>query len=215
MQAGRDLYINAGLGAAVVHRGIMRNNIVFPDQIDPLLGAIYPSSETLESGNTTYLDIAAGGIAKFGMFTASLSAMHLSRPVFSEGSSGDARLPVRLSMRLFARIPFKGMNNLSLVPVISSEMQNKRLTSGAGISADWGLFSAGTMFVVSENKDVFLNGTASFSASGVLFIYSNTLTLFSYNKMLPASVYHQAGIRISLNNVEKRNTGSTIYFPKL
>ena len=38
LQAGRDLYINAGLSASFFHRGFNFSDAVFPDQIDPMGG---------------------------------------------------------------------------------------------------------------------------------------------------------------------------------
>ena len=47
LQAGKDLFINAGLSASVYHRGYNFGNAVLPDQIDPLGGVSFPSSEML------------------------------------------------------------------------------------------------------------------------------------------------------------------------
>ena len=49
LQAGKDLFINAGLSASVYHRGFNFENAVLPDQIDPLGGVTLPSSEILAS----------------------------------------------------------------------------------------------------------------------------------------------------------------------
>ncbi len=45
LQAGNDLFINAGLTASVFHRGYNFGNAVLPDQIDPVGGVTFPTSE--------------------------------------------------------------------------------------------------------------------------------------------------------------------------
>ena len=66
---GKDLFINAGLSASVFHRGFNFNGAVLPDQIDPLGGVSYPSSETLSNTGTTVFDLGAGFLFIAGKFS--------------------------------------------------------------------------------------------------------------------------------------------------
>ncbi len=57
IQAGKDIFINAGLSGSFYHRGFSFGNALFPDQIDPLAGIMYPTSEALASKGRTVFDI--------------------------------------------------------------------------------------------------------------------------------------------------------------
>ena len=59
-RASENLYISAGLSASLYHRGYDFSGAVLPDQIDPLLGAVNSSGETLTSHGRTVFDLATG-----------------------------------------------------------------------------------------------------------------------------------------------------------
>jgi type IX secretion system PorP/SprF family membrane protein len=79
-QAGNDLFINAGLSASFLHRNYNFSGAVLPDQIDPLRGAVLPSSETLNSRGNTILDLGTGFLFISGRFFWGISVNHLTEP---------------------------------------------------------------------------------------------------------------------------------------
>ena len=80
LQAGKDLFINAGLSASVFHRGYNFDNAVLPDQIDPVGGVTFPSSEVLDQSGKTVFDIGAGFLFISGKLTGGFAVNHLAEP---------------------------------------------------------------------------------------------------------------------------------------
>ena len=97
LQAGKDLFINAGLSASVYHRGFNFDNAILPDQIDPLGGVSLPSSETLASSGRTVFDIGAGFLFISGKFSGGFSINHLAEPDLSATGYSNERLKKKTS----------------------------------------------------------------------------------------------------------------------
>jgi hypothetical protein len=59
-QAGREIFISAGLSASLYHRGYNFRGSVLPDQIDPLGGIVPSGSEMLSADSKNVLDLGTG-----------------------------------------------------------------------------------------------------------------------------------------------------------
>ena len=84
IQADRNIFIDAGLGASFFHRGINTADIILPDQLDPLSGNSLPSGEVLNIRGRTVFDIGTGIMVIAGRFFAGFSINHL------DGNPGNA-----------------------------------------------------------------------------------------------------------------------------
>jgi type IX secretion system PorP/SprF family membrane protein len=84
LKAGNDLFINAGLSASIYHRGYDFDNAFLPDQIDPLGGILFPSSEILATTGRTVFDIGAGFLFISGKIFGGVSISHLAEPDLSK-----------------------------------------------------------------------------------------------------------------------------------
>jgi hypothetical protein len=71
------------------------------------------------------------------------------------------------------------------------------------------------MVLVNRAKDIDLQAGFSFKKGSILVFYNYCFNIASENRVLPMSLLHQAGMALSLNNVDKRKIIKTINFPKL
>lgn len=215
LQADRNIYINAGLSASFYHRGFNAGNIVLPDQIDPLNGVVYPSGETIGNRGKTVLDISAGFLIIAGKFLGGFSLGHLATPDISGIGGSEERLKRKLGMNLSAAFDLNKKMQLVARPVLFSEIQGERIIAGLGGSVESGVFGLNSMLIFNRAKDLNLQAGFSIKKGIVLVFYNYCFNIASENRLLPMSLLHQAGMAVSLNNVDKRKIIKTINFPKL
>ncbi len=215
LQAGRNIFINAGLSAAIQYRGINPSRIVMPDQIDPLRGAVLPSAENVTGKGRTIFDAGTGFIISSGKYIAGLAVNHLAKPdPAGSGFSGDA-LPRKLT--LFATGSFATGNNnmLYFKPVVFLDMAGRNFLAGTGVTAGTETISINALLTGFNDGQVNLRTGLSIRIWRGLFYYNYCFNLKSANEIMPFSVYQSGGISISLYNVEKRKTINTIIFPEM
>jgi len=215
LKAGRDLFINAGLSASVVHRGFNFSGAVLPDQIDPLGGISLPSSESLTSGGKTVIDIGAGFLFATGRFTGGLAVSHLAEPDLSFSGSSEAKLRRQLLIHVSGDFTPWSNHDLKLDPLVYAEYQKGYTNGGAGVSFGYRFFSVCTSFLGDTYKNLNIQSGFSFSAGRFYIYYNYRFNVISGNRFMPLSLLHQTGLAFSLNAVEKRNEGRTINFPNL
>lgn len=214
LQAGKDLFINAGLSASVYHRGFNFTNAVLPDQIDPLGGVTLPSSETLTSVGKSVIDLNAGFLFIYKMFNGGFSVSHLAEPVSSSQASVD-RLRRKLLVHAAGDIPLGESQNTRIQPITYIELQSGFFNAGAGAALAFKSMAINAVVLGDKAKNLNFQTGFSFSAGRIFIFYNYRFNAISGNKFMPLSLLHQAGLAFSLNNVEKRNTIKTINFPKL
>ncbi len=95
LRAGKDLYINAGLTAALFHRGFNFESALFPDQIDPLGGIADISVETPLILEELFLTSEQGSSLHIGTSPGGFSIDHLARPDLAGNGSAADRLRQR------------------------------------------------------------------------------------------------------------------------
>jgi len=215
LQAGKDLFINAGLSAGFYHRGFSFDKSVLPDQIDPLGGVSIPSSEILSSSGRTVFDIGAGFLFASGKFTGGFSINHLAEPDISATGNFSERLKRKLLVHVSEDFTLNKEQNLKIQPLIFFEIQGRFINGGAGMALESKYLSINAVVLGDNGKNLNIQTGFSFSAGRVTGFYNYRFNAVSGNKLLPFSLLHQTGLAFSLNNVEKRNTIKTINFPKL
>jgi type IX secretion system PorP/SprF family membrane protein len=215
LQAGKDLFINAGLSASVYHRGFSFSGAVLPDQIDPLGGAVLPTSDLLSDKSRSVFDISAGFLFITGKIFGGFSVNHLAEPDLSENRNADEKLKRKALLHVAGDIVINEANNLKIKPVGYVAIQGGYISGGAGAVFESNYLAVNSLLTGDAEKN--LNMQTGFSVkTGKLTIYYNyRFNLTSGNNMMPFSLLHQTGLAFSLNNVDKRKTIKTISFPKL
>jgi type IX secretion system PorP/SprF family membrane protein len=215
LQADKNVFINAGLSASFYHRGFNIDNIILPDQIDPLNGSVYPSGEALINRGRTILDIGAGFLFIAGKYLAGFSLSHLAKPDLSGTGDSEERLKRKMTLNISTAFDISKQMHLVTKPVIFCEVQGDRMTAGAGGSVESSIISFNSMFLVNRAKDIDLQAGFSFKKGIMLVFYNYCFNIASENRLLPMSLLHQAGLAVSLNNVDKRKIIKTINYPIL
>jgi type IX secretion system PorP/SprF family membrane protein len=215
LQAGKDLFINAGLSASVYHRGFDFKNAILPDQIDPLGGVTLPSSEILSSSGRTVFDIGAGFLFTSGKFTGGLSISHLAEPDLSATGYSNERLKRKILAHLSGDFTMNKENDLKILPLTYLSLQDGFLSGGAGASVEIKYIAVNMAVLGDSGKNLNIQTGFSFSTGRICVYYNYRFNAISGNNLLPLSLLHQTGLAFSLNDVEKRNDVKTINFPKL
>jgi type IX secretion system PorP/SprF family membrane protein len=215
LQAGKDLFINAGLSASVFHRGFNFTNAVLPDQIDPLGGVSLPTSETLTSLGKTVIDVDAGFLFIYKMFNGGFSVSHLAEPDLSVSQSSVDRLRRKLLVHVAGDFAVGKSQSLRMQPVTYIEIQSGFINGGAGAALAFNSLAINAVVLADNAKNLNFQTGFSFSSGRIYIYYNYRFNAVSGNKFMPLSLLHQTGLAFSLHNVEKRNTFKTINFPKL
>jgi len=215
LQAGRDLFINAGLSASICHRGFNFSNSILPDQIDPLGGVSLPSSEALASTGKTVFDIGAGFLFMYGKFSGGFSVNHLAEPDLSTDGLSNDRLKRQLLIHMSGDFELIKAHNLKIQPLTYIEIKSGYLNGGAGAAIESKYLAINAVVMGDNAKNLNIQTGFSLSAGKLMIWYNYRFNVVSGNKFTPLSLLHETGLAFSLDNVEKRNTIKTINFPKL
>jgi type IX secretion system PorP/SprF family membrane protein len=215
LQAGKDLFINAGLTASVFHRGYNFGNAVLPDQIDPVGGVSFPTSEVLDNTGKTVFDVGAGILIISGKLAGGFAVNHLAEPELSSSAVSTENIPRKYSLNLSADIDLNSKGDLKLDPLVLAIRQGDYFTVGAGASLEGSHLALNSVLFADNGGNVNIQSGFSFRLSLVSVYYNYQFNAKSGNSLLPLSLLHQVGLAFSLNYVEKRKAIKTINFPKL
>jgi type IX secretion system PorP/SprF family membrane protein len=215
LQAGKDLFINAGLTASVFHRGFNFDGAVLPDQIDPVGGVSYPSSEILVNSGRTVFDIGVGFLFISGKVFGGFSINHLTEPDLSDYRTSDDKINRKLFIHMAWDIDLNETRNLKIRPLGFLEAQKGFISGGLGPVFESNYLSVSAIFLGDSGKNMDIQTGFSIKAGKMSVYYNYRFSVASPNNLIPLSLLHQTGLAFSLNNVDKRKTIKTINFPKL
>jgi len=215
LQAGKDIFISGGLSASFYHRGYDFGNAVLPDQIDPVLGAVLPSGETISDRGRTVLDLATGFLFITGKYFGGFSVNHLAEPDPSGSDFTGGKLERTLLIHGAADFIIGRERNLSIIPLASAEISKSIFSAGAGVSLESKYLSFSAIFLADNTENIDLQAGFSVSTGNLMVFYNYRFNIISGENLLPFSLLHHTGIALSLNSVDKRKTVKTINFPKL
>ena len=215
LQAGEDLFINAGLSFSVYHQGYNFSNSVLPDMIDPLSGVVYPSSETLKPSGNTVFDMGTGFTFVKGWLSGGLAVLHLAEPDLSSGTAEKEIIHRKLFVHLCGDFQLGKSDKLYAKPVTYLSYQEKFLIGGGGLSVETEHIAINAIGMGDNSGNVNLQTGFSISAGFVTFNYTYRFNIISGNSLMPMSLLHQTGLAFSLYDVDKRKSIKTINFPKL
>jgi type IX secretion system PorP/SprF family membrane protein len=213
LQAGRELYVNAGLSAGVFRRGFSFGNAVLPDMIDPIGGVVLQPGELLASESRTVLDIGAGFLIVYRKFFAGLALNHLSQPDISAGSSADY-LGRKLTFHAAGDIVLGG-SDFSLRPAGYAEIQADHFLAALGSSIESNMLSVGVMFLRNNPGSTGIQAGFALQTESVGLFYNYRFGISSQSGILPMSLLHQTGISFTLNKTDKSKALNTISLPWL
>jgi type IX secretion system PorP/SprF family membrane protein len=215
LQAGEDLFINAGLTASIFHRGYNFGNAVLPDQIDPVGGVTFPSAEVLDNKGKTVFDVGAGFLIIYGKLAGGFAVNHLAEPELSSSANSIEKISRKYSLNMSADFSLNGKSGLKLDPLMLAVQQGDYFSVGAGASLESSHLALNTLIFGDNGNNVNIQSGFSFKLSVVSVYYNYQFNAITGNSFLPFSLLHQVGLAFSLNYVEKRKTFKTINFPKL
>jgi type IX secretion system PorP/SprF family membrane protein len=201
LQAGKDLFINAGLSASIYHRGFNFENAILPDQIDALGGVTIPSSEVLASSGKSVFDIGAGFLFTSGKFSGGFSINHLAEPDLSTTGNSNERLKRKLLVHLSGDLPLGEAQNLNIQPLTYMEIQRGNFNGGAGAAIESKYLAINAVILGDSGKNLNIQTGFSLTYGRISVYYNYRFNLKSENKLMPLSLLHQTGLVFSLNNV--------------
>lgn len=204
--------IKWGIEASVVQTRLDWSKLVFPDQIDEILGPVSPGGTPLpsdeispESDKLTYLDLGTGGILYSEKFYFGITLKHLNTPGLSflgvnENLHGG--LPVRWSAHAGAELPFRLGNNRYWTPFISpglmfvSQGASKQLNAGTFLG--FGEFYGGLWFRYANVQPDAIIAAIGFRSQHFRITYSYDATISSLSQRSGGG--HELGININLDS---------------
>jgi type IX secretion system PorP/SprF family membrane protein len=214
-RATQDLYISAGLSASVYHRGYDFSAAVLPDQIDPILGAVIPSGETLYSRGRTVFDLATGFLFISGRFFGGFSVNHLAEPDPGKSDDTDGKLRRILLIHGSGDFNISSEKHIRVLPLAKVEIGKGFFSAGAGTSIESKYLSINAIVLTDNDRNIDLQTGFSVNSGSLMLFYSYRFNIVSGENMLPFSLLHHTGIAFSLNYVDKRKIVKTINFAKL
>jgi type IX secretion system PorP/SprF family membrane protein len=213
-RAGRNLYINAGLTASLVNRGIRTGSVILPGDIDPFRGITGGSSGYTAPANLSRFDLGAGIAFSSEQWYGGVSVMHLTQPSLSDDQQEHDRL--KRLYTLNAGASFKaGGKGLALNPSAALFAQGEDVTVYLGTEALFkGLMSGLAIWHASRGFTA-AETSLGWDADPVKFILSYSYILAGGDALFKGTVLVKAGLLFSFNNVEKRRAVHIIKLPVL
>jgi type IX secretion system PorP/SprF family membrane protein len=213
LQAGRELYINAGLSASFFRRGFNFNDAVFPDQIGTMGGISLPTSEVLANENTAVFDVGTGFMFIYKNLAGGFAITHLTQPDLNKNGSPEEKLERKYLLNFIADFDLIVSRQLKIMPLAYAELQGGFFCAGGGTVVRNDYLSASTVLLFNSNKNFDFQAGFSLRRDRLALFYIYRFNLISGNSLLPFSLMHQTGLTFSLNTVEKRIKSKTINMP--
>lgn len=215
LRAGRELFINAGFMASVIHRSLNTDYIVMPDQIDPLLGPVLPSGQITEFRSRTIFDTGIGFLLIYRNYTGGISLNHIAAPDLTGSGIADSRLPRRISMHVSASYSFKD-SEMCLEPLFAASYQGGVFVAEAGIIYGCNILNINVVAHTDSRQGLSAIQSGIFVEKGLLGIgYNHYFNPGVAGTFVTSSLSSQVTLWVGLYNVEKRGVIRTIKYPKL
>ena len=214
-RAGDNLYIGAGLSTALFYRGFNFSGAVLPDQIDAVMGVVFPSGEVLVNRSIVRPDMASGVVFMFNKYYAGLSVFHLNQPNISGTAYSETFLNRQLLANFGGEIGLGADLGLVLKPVVALGVGKDIFSATIGASLEIPRLSVNSLLMYHNNDYLDLQMGVSVSAGNVILFYNYLFNILSYNNILPTALHHQVGIAIGLYSVDKRKSIKTMNFSKI
>jgi type IX secretion system PorP/SprF family membrane protein len=212
-RAGNRTYVTAGLIASVIHVGINRSNVVFPDEIDPFSGQISSSGEVISDNGMTCFDTGTGFTVSSDRWYGGLAVTHLTQPYLSNDRDDNSRLRRKFTIDAGTNIAF-GRGGALLQPSATIIFQGSSFIGSAGavigkkeISCGLSAWFAGGGFAAIQPS---LGWRTESASIGLSYSYN----MVNRNGNIPSTALIKASVTIFLANVEKRRVVHVIKLPE-
>lgn len=215
LQAGKDLYINAGLSASLFHRGFNFSDAVFPDQIDPMGGISIPSSELMSNESATVFDAGTGFMFIYRKISGGFAITHLTQPDLNSKGTTAERLNRKYLIHFLAEIDLGKGSDFRILPLAFIGLQGRYFNASAGAVLENNFLSVSSVLLADNNKNIDIQAGFSIRREKLALYYNYRFNIASDNSLVPFSMVHQTGLTFSLNNVEKRINIRTINVPEM
>lgn len=213
LRATRELYIFAGMSAGLIHRSFNSSRLVFPDQIDPVNGVILTGGETVNYPSSLFYDMGAGLTVLYRTSFFSFDASHLFRPDLSRSGVDGADLPRIFTLQAFSRQNL-GKDEFYLVPYAELVSGGGDYMLAAGGALEYNSLGFSTLWMKSAAGNA-IQASCSMKMERLTLNYSFRFRAGAGEPGVPFGLMHQAGIRLSLNIVDKRDLIKAINLPEL
>jgi len=213
LQAGKDLYINAGLSASFFHRGYNFNDAVFPDQIDQMGGISLPSSDLATNERTTVFDVGTGFMLIYKRLAFGFAVTHLTQPDLNITGTSPEILDRKYVAHFITEIVLNKNSDLRLMPQAYAELQGKYFCISGGAVLTNNYLSFSSLLMINNYKSIDVQAGFSLRKDKIALLYNYRFNLVSDYSLMPFSLIHQIGLNFILNNVEKRIKVRTINVP--
>jgi hypothetical protein len=214
-RAGDDFYVGAGLSASLFYRGYDFSGAVLPDQIDAVMGVVYPSGEIFVNRNIMRPDISSGVVLMFGNYYAGFSVAHLTQPSISGTDYGETLLRRKLIANFGGEIGLNDDVGLILRPVSAVGLGKELFSATLGASLEIPQLSVNSLLMYHNNDYLDLHLGVTATAGTVTLYYNYLFNILSYNNIFSVALHHQVGLSIGLYSVDKRKSFKTMNFSKI
>jgi type IX secretion system PorP/SprF family membrane protein len=214
LQAGRDLFFNAGLTASVVHRGVNTGAVILPGDIDPFNGFQGIHSENIADGTVTAFDLGTGITFARGPWYGGVSVMHLTQPWLSDGHQDQNRL--RRLYTVSAGTSFSSRKGeFSLNPSATLLAQEDNMIIYLGAEALYRSLMCGLAFWHAASGFTSAEPSLGWDTGSAKIILSYSYVLAGGDTAIKGTAIVKAGLAICFNNVEKSRAIHIIKLPDL
>jgi len=214
LRAGRDIYINAGFMATMIHRSVNTGGIILPDQIDPLLGPVLPSGEIIGDMSRTLFDTGIGFLFIYRNYNAGFSVNHIATPDLTGSGSRASMLARRYSVHGAASFELK--NRIKLDPLLAASFQSGVVTASGGMVASYNVLNINIITHFDSRQGVNALQAGLFVEKGALALgYNHYFMPFRNEISVPFTLSAQVSVKVNLFTIEKRDNTGTIKTPNL
>ncbi len=215
LNVNRNFSVKGGFEAAYRQKSL-DPNFIFPDQIHPLYGAIYPTKQDLAfTTNRHYFDFSAGLVGYSKTYFFGVAVHHLTEPI--EGFINEARLPRKYTVHFGTKIPLQARGykkgELSISPNLLFQQQQDFQQLNFGMYLNRKDIVVGMWFRqnLSFKYDSFIM-LLGFAQDNLKFAYSYDFTVSKLNNNSTLGA-HEVSFGMTFNCRPKRTKFRTISCP--
>ncbi len=215
LRAGRDLFINSGFMASMIYRSYSLDNIVFPDQIDPVLGAILPTAELIDFKSRLLFDVGVGFLLSYRNFNSGISFSHLAKPDLSGRGEEDGRLKRKITIHGDAEFE-TGLKDLKISPLVFANLQGHFLYGAAGVCVSYKPMTISILTHIDLREGIYaIQPGLAFETGRMIISYNYFFDAFNRRTGIPVTQSNLLTLSLSLNNVDNSGVLKAINYPKL
>lgn len=209
----RNISVNAGLEAGIVHRNRKTAGLLFPDMLDPYSGG-QTSQDIIPDGSRNFPDISSGIIASYKNYYFGFALHHIAQPDESVSTNIEHPLRRKFTFHAGTSIPVGTGRNIdglitkgqwTFSPTFIFQHQGESSTMSYGMYISRQEINIGAWL----KQDLLFNDyslafLAGFSGESLSFAYSFDFGMNISAISMPYSGSHEISVGIKFPCVEKR-----------